>query len=229
MPYAFGNRAFGIPEYGMAGSDRFRPVRIGDLIRPGEMAVEYRAGAAKGNRFPGEQGGVEAADGVRIEDARMFLGGGLVKGGEAVDVRGGADHGLPAGDAGHAPGEAVRAAEMPRSEADHMAAAFRAGQHGGIAGLVPEQRGNLAHGYSGRADEDMRIELPPVGGQGRVKGFPRRVYDVRRIRGARGMDRRGQAEPGGDFLGADNPLVGKGIQGAAPVKGFIGEVVSVAM
>ena len=43
------------------------------------------------------------------------------------------------------------------------------------------------------------------------------------------VDYRGQSESGGDFLGADNPLVGKGIQGTAPVKGFVGKVVSVTM
>ena len=122
--YLFGHRAFGIPEYGMASGNRFRAVCVDNLVRPGEMAVEHRAGAAESDRFSGEQSGVEAADGVGIEDARMFLGGGLVKGWEAVYVRSGADHGLPAGDAGYAPGEAVRAPEMPRREADHVAAAF---------------------------------------------------------------------------------------------------------
>ena len=75
----------------------------------------------------------------------------------------------------------------------------------------------------------MRVELPPVGGQGRIKGFPRRMNDVRRACGTRGVDYRRQAESGGEILGADNPLLGKGIQGTAPVKGFVGKVVSVTM
>ena len=67
------------------------------------MALEDCTCSAEGYGASVEQGGVEGADGFRVEDACVFLCGGFVKGGEAVDVRGGADYGLSAGDAGYAP------------------------------------------------------------------------------------------------------------------------------
>ena len=82
----------------------------------------------------------------------------------------------------------------------------------------PEQRSNLAHGYAGRADEDMRVELPPVGGQGRVKGFPRRMDDVRRACGTRGVDYRGQPSPAAISLARTTPLSVKAYRAQRPSK-----------
>ena len=84
------------------------------------MEAKWRSnstGSAEGYGASVEQGGVEGADGFRVEDACVFLCGGFVKGGEAVDVRGGADYGLSAGDAGYAPGQPVGASEMPGGRA----------------------------------------------------------------------------------------------------------------
>ena len=89
----------------MAACDILRVLEEGNLPGGGEMALEDSTGSAEGYGASVEQGGVEGADGFRVEDACVFLCGGFVKGGEAVDVRGGADYGLSAGDAGYAPGQ----------------------------------------------------------------------------------------------------------------------------
>lgn len=84
-----------------------------------------------------------------------------------------------------------------------MAAAFRAGQHGGIEGLVAQQRGDLADGDSRRADEDVSIEAFPVFGKPLVEGPARQMHDVVSASGAAGADFHGQSQSGGDFPGAD--------------------------
>ena len=97
----------------MAACDFLRVLEEDNLSGGGEMALEDCACSAEGYGVSVEQGGVEGADGFRVEDVCVFLCGGFVKGGEAVDVRGGAGHGLSAGDAGYAPGQPVGASEVP--------------------------------------------------------------------------------------------------------------------
>lgn len=80
----------------MAACDILRVLEEGNLPGGGEMALEDSTGSAEGYGASVEQGGVEGADGFRVEDACVLLSGGFVKGGEAVDVRGGADYGLSA-------------------------------------------------------------------------------------------------------------------------------------
>lgn len=95
-----------------------------------------------------------------------------------------------------------------------MAAAFRAGQHGGIEGLVAQQRGDLADGDSRRADEDVSIEAFPVFGKPLVEGPARQMHDVVSASGAAGAV--STAVPVRRRLpGADKPLVSEGVQGAA--------------
>ena len=146
VQYLFRKRAFAIPEDGMAACDILRASRRSNLPGGGEMALEDSTGSAEGYGASVEQSGVEGADGFRVEDACVFLCGGFVKGGEAVDVRRGADYGLSAGDAGYAPGQPVGASEMPGGEGNHMAAAFRTGKHGRVNVLVAQQWGGFAEG-----------------------------------------------------------------------------------
>ena len=165
----------------MAACDILRVLEEGNLPGGGEMALEDSTGSAEGYGASVEQGGVEGADGFRVEDACVLLSGGFVKGGEAVDVRGGADYGLSAGDAGYAPGQPVGASEMPGGKGNHMAAAFRTGKHGGVNALVAQQWGGFAEGDPRRADEDMRVELRPVGGEAAVEVLGRYVHDAFRV------------------------------------------------
>ena len=62
-----------------------------------------------------------------------------------------------------------------------MAAAFRTGKHGGVNALVAQQWGGFAEGDSRRADEDMRVELRPVGGEAAVEVLGRYVHDAFRV------------------------------------------------
>ena len=99
-----------------------------------------------------------------------------------------------------------------------MAAAFRTGQHGGVNAFVAQQGCGFAEGDSRRTDEDMRVELRPVGGEAAVEVLGRYVYDAFRVGGTRTVEHRGQAQPCGDFPGSRQPLVREGVQGAASVK-----------
>ena len=229
VQHLFRKRVFAIPEDGMAACDILRVLEEGNLPGGGEMALEDSTGSAEGYGASVEQGGVEGADGFRVEDACVLLSGGFVKGGEAVDVRGGADYGLSAGDAGYAPGQPVGASEMPGGKGNHMAAAFRTGKHGGVNALVAQQWGGFAEGDPRRADEDMRVELRPVGGEAAVEVLGRYVHDAFRVGWARTVEHRGQAQPGGDLPGSRQPLVREGVQGAASVEILRNQTVPVAM
>lgn len=87
----------------------------------------------------------------------------------------------PPGDAGYAPGQPVGASEMPGGKGNHMAAAFRTGKHGGVNVLAAQQWGGFAEGDPRRADEDMRVELRPVGGEAAVEVLGRYVRDAFRV------------------------------------------------
>lgn len=159
----------------------------------------------------------------------MFLGDDFVKGGQAVDIRGRTDHGLTAGDAGYAPGQPIGSSQMARGKADHMAAAFGAGQHGGVRCLVAQQRRDFADGNSRRADEDVGVELFPMGGKPGVETRTRHLDHVFRRDGARAVDDRGQPQPGGDFPGPRQSFVRKGIQSATAGKVLCGQMIPVAV
>ena len=96
----------------MLACDVLRVLDEDYLPRRGEMTLEDCARSAEGNGFSVEQSGVERKHGFQIENTRMFLRSGLIERGKAVDVRGSADHRLPSGNAGDAPGQPVGPSEM---------------------------------------------------------------------------------------------------------------------